>query len=207
MARSPGRHGTKDPPARCLWSSCGGVGNEADQHGLPLVVPKRRWNHMRPRRCGRGYAGPAISGGRRGHRHVFHARMGGVRQKRPASALFAVVVPIMRAYFFLKSDYSHTHAACGTPTMRTARGRVLFASCVRKKNTNNTSQRMFSCIRIGCRTWRRRARKRWNCSRVRESSSTVKRCYGGFHAFASASWVRSLGFRAKRNKHCRFGEV
>ena len=27
--------------------------------------------------------------------------------------------------------------------MRTARGRVLFASCVRKKNTNNTSQRMF----------------------------------------------------------------
>ena len=109
--------------------------------------------------------------------------------------------------FFLKSDYSHTPAAYGTPTMRTARGRVLFASCVPKKNTNNTSQRMFSCIRIGCRTWRRRARKRWNCSRVRESSSTVKRCYGGFHAFASASWVRSLGFRAKRNKHCRFGEV
>ena len=110
-------------------------------------------------------------------------------------------------HIFLKSDYSHTPEAYGTPTMRTARGRVLFASCVRKKNTNNTSQRMFSCIRIGCRTWRRRARKRWNCSRVRESSSTVKRCYGGFHAFASASWVRSLGFRAKRNKHCRFGEV
>ena len=35
--------------------------------------------------------------------------------------------------FFLTSDYSHTHAACGTPTMRTARGRVLFASCVRKE--------------------------------------------------------------------------
>ena len=30
--------------------------------------------------------------------------------------------------FFLKSDYSHTPAACGTPTMRTARGRVLFAA-------------------------------------------------------------------------------
>ena len=108
VARSPGRHGTKDPPARCLWSSCGGVGNEADQHGLPLVVPERRWNHMRPRRRGRGYVGPAISGGRRGHRHVFHARMGGVRQKRPASALFAVVVPIMRAFFYYRVTI-HTH--------------------------------------------------------------------------------------------------
>ena len=100
VARSPGRHGTNDPPARCLWSSCGGVGNEVDQHGFPLAVPQRRWNHMRPRGCGRGYVGPAILGGRRGHRHVFHARMDGVRQKRPASALFAVVVPIMRAFFY-----------------------------------------------------------------------------------------------------------
>ena len=134
----------------------------------PLAVPRRREHHTRPTGYVRGHVGPTGLGGRYGHRHFFRARLDSARQKRPASALFAVVVPI----FFLKSDYSHTPAACGTPTMRTARGRVLFASCVRKKNTNNTSQRAHGC-RTGCRTWRRRARKRWNCFRVRESFSTV----------------------------------